>query len=91
MNEGDVYVFKSVDSNSTGGPKFIGYFVLEGKLLGIRFEEDTEEEVRRKAIAMFEETRDKREQTRANIEEGRRKAAETRAKKIIKSQMPEIS
>lgn len=87
MKEGDVYVFKAVDDNPNDGPKFVSYFVLNNEFLGIRFEADTYDDAYLKALTMFEETREKREATRARIEEGRIKAAETRAKKkIVKSE-----
>lgn len=89
MTEGDVYVFEAVVANPANGPSFVGYVVLNDEFLGIRFEGVSEDEVRMKATTFFEETREKREQTRANIEEGRRKAAETKAKKkILESQNP---
>lgn len=81
MNEGDVYVFKSIDTNPDNGPLFVGYFVLNNEFVGIRFEGKTEDEVREKAIKLFRETKQKREETRARIAEGRRKSALTKAKR----------
>lgn len=88
MIEGDVYVFEQVIANPANGPSYVAYVVLNDEFLGIRFEGSTEDEARTKATTFFEETRAKRETTRANIEEGRRKAAETRARKVLKSQNP---
>lgn len=67
--------------NAVPDRAWVAYVDLGSDYLGIRFHGDTEEQAAGRASEFWEADRAKREETIANREEARRKAAETRARK----------
>lgn len=82
MKDGQVYIYTLLGRDD--GPKYVGYVVLNGQFLGVRFEGDQPHKITADAVELYESTREKREATIAAREEGRIKAAETRARKAEK-------
>lgn len=72
-------------SNADTTRSWLAYVDLGHDYLGIRFHGATESDAYGKAETFWEETRLVREQNKERIEEGRKKAAETRAKKVAKT------
>lgn len=68
-------------ANAQQGREWIAWICLDGGFLPVYYFGDTEEEAESKAREEWEKHRETRERNIAAREEGRKKAAETRAKK----------
>ena len=79
MKDGQVYIYGLLGRDD--GPKYVGYVVLNGEFLGVRFEGDQPHKITADAFELYVSTRAKREATIANREAGRQKAAERKASK----------
>ena len=68
-------------TNADPGKEWVAWLILEGGRLPVAFFADTEEKARNEAKAEWDKWADVRQRNIAAREEGRRKAAETRARK----------
>jgi hypothetical protein len=68
-------------ANAVSGKEWIAWIHLNGEYLPVYFFGTTETEAHEKAEAEWEKHRETRERNIASREEGRKKAAETRARK----------
>jgi hypothetical protein len=71
-------------ANSEPGKEWLAYLILPTGRLPLAFFATSEDEARTSAQAEWDKHREEREQNHQRREEGRRKAAETKARKSAK-------
>lgn len=81
LTDGEVYCYARMAPLIKGVPEVVGYVVLNGQFLGVRFEGSTVDEVRGKALEFYEEKRQLREQAIQSRTDARAKAQASKAKK----------
>lgn len=72
-------------ANAASGREWLAWICLDGSFLPVYFFGDTEAEAHEKAKAEWDKHEETRNRNIAAREEGRKKAAETRARKASKS------
>lgn len=79
MIDGQVYIYTLLGRDD--GPKYVGYVVLNGAFLGIRFEGDNPHKITADAVEFYEKDKAVREEKIAARALAREKAAETKKAK----------